>query len=91
MGLYSDKALSEGTTTLAGIVERIMKERTALAPLQGEGGVVAPPVRKYSAGTVPEHIPADVDCRGEYLRVRPHHCTREVLRGPSPKTEEWSI
>jgi len=47
-GLYSNVVLSGGTTTFAGIGERMTKELTALAPSTVKIRVVAPPERKYS-------------------------------------------
>merc|ERR1711976_942093 len=46
--LYSNVALSGGTTMFAGIGERMTKELTALAPSTMKIKVVAPPERKSS-------------------------------------------
>ena len=46
--LYGNVVLSGGTTMFAGIVERMAKELTALAPSTMKIKVVAPPERKYS-------------------------------------------
>ena len=47
--LHSNRVLSDGAITLAGIVERITKELAALAPSNVEVEIVAPLERKYSA------------------------------------------
>ena len=46
--LYANVVLFGGTTTFAGIGERMTKELTALAPSSMKINVVAPPERKYS-------------------------------------------
>ncbi|KAF8377168.1 hypothetical protein HHK36_030541 [Tetracentron sinense] len=47
--LYGNIVLSGGSTMFPGIVERMSKEITALAPSSMKIKVVAPPERKYSA------------------------------------------
>merc|ERR1712147_529420 len=47
--LCGNVVLSGGSTMIAGIGERMVKEMTALAPSTVKVKVVAPPERKYSA------------------------------------------
>ncbi|XP_038559278.1 actin-3-like isoform X1 [Micropterus salmoides] len=46
--LYAQAVLSGGTTLCPGFADRIQKEITALAPLNMEIKIIAPPERKYS-------------------------------------------
>ena len=46
--LYENVVMSGGTTMFDGIVERMTKELTALAPQTMQIKVIAPPERKYS-------------------------------------------
>ncbi|XP_038559277.1 actin, cytoplasmic-like isoform X2 [Micropterus salmoides] len=46
--LYANTVLSGGTTFCPGFADRMQKEITALAPLNMETRIIAPPERKYS-------------------------------------------
>merc|ERR1711956_123409 len=82
--LYANTVMSGGTTMYPGIADRMQKEITALAPSTIKIKIIAPPERKYSVyrwlhPVFSVYFPDHVDHKGGIRRIRPRHCSPQVL------------